>query len=250
MPLRFWTYNRSMRHCIFILQIVAYASIIPMLAFGHWYHYAASVVVYFLFGCIGMIMTYHRLLTHRSFKCPLWWEYLGVLFATFSLTGSAISWVAIHRKHHRYADTENDPHSPDYLGWWRVQFCTAYASVEGRYATDLMRNKWYLRQHNYYLYMHLSLMVALWFIDPLAVVYAYLFPAFLTLFLGTLILSTAHHDKKPRNLFVLAMLTWGDAFHEIHHDNSQLYRLHKYDITGWLIEKLFVKSYDKTASLG
>ena len=220
-----------------------------MIAFGHWYHWVAAVFCYFLYGCIGMIMTYHRLLTHRCFKCPRWWEYFGTLLATFSLTGSAISWVAIHRKHHRYADTEQDPHSPDYLGWWRVQFCTAYADVQGRYAKDLMRNTWYVFQHNYYVHTQIALLIVLTIIDPFAVIYLYLFPAFLTLFLGTLILSTAHHNKKPRNLFLLAMLTWGDAFHEIHHDDSQLYRLHKYDITGWLIEKLFVRSNDQTSSL-
>jgi stearoyl-CoA desaturase (delta-9 desaturase) len=29
-------------------------------------------------------------------------------------------WVAIHRKHHRYVDTSEDPHSPHTYGLWRV----------------------------------------------------------------------------------------------------------------------------------
>lgn len=165
---------------------------------------------------------------------------MGASLATFSLTGSAITWIAIHRKHHKYSDTPNDPHSPDYLGWWRVQFMTAFADVEGRYAVDLMRDKFYTNQHKYYLHLQVLYAATLLLLDPFSVVYAYLVPAAMTLFFGTLILSTSHRDKKPHNSFVLAMLTWGDAFHEIHHKDSQLYRLHRYDITGFLIEKLFV----------
>jgi stearoyl-CoA desaturase (delta-9 desaturase) len=198
--------------------------------------------MYFLFGCIGMIMTYHRLLTHRSFNCPLWWEYLGATFATFSLTGSAITWIAIHRKHHRYADTDKDPHSPDHLGWWRVQFCTAFAPVEGKYANDLMRHKFYLWQHKYYIHAQILLVIILGLIDPFLIVYLYLFPAFLTLFFGTLVLSTAHHNFSPHNSILLALVTWGDGYHLEHHTHPIKYRLHKYDVTGWLIDKLFVKN--------
>jgi stearoyl-CoA desaturase (delta-9 desaturase) len=35
-------------------------------------------------------------------------------------------WVAVHRKHHTFTDREGDPHSPQLLGFWRVQFLNAY----------------------------------------------------------------------------------------------------------------------------
>ena len=82
----------------------------------------------------------------------------------------------------------------------------------------------------------------------MAVIYALLFPAALTLFFGTLILSWAHHDYEPRTVLWLALLTFGDAFHDVHHDYPNKYRLHKYDLIGWLIEKVFVR--DKTTSMG
>ena len=236
----------KLRISIFSLQMIAYLSIIPMVLYSEWYHWVISLVLYFLYNGVGMIMTYHRLLTHRSFKCPLWWEYFGVILANFSLTGSAITWIAIHRKHHKYADTEQDPHSPDHLGWWRVQFCTAFAPVEGKYAVELMRNKFYKWQHSHYIKTQIvfAALLALLF-GPLAVVYLYLFPAALTLFFGTLVLSVAHKDFKPRSVFWLGILTFGDAFHDVHHEDSQRYRLHKYDLVGWLIEKIFVKpQYD------
>ena len=213
-----------------------------MILYATWYQWCIALFFYFLYNGVGMIMTYHRLLTHRSFECPVWWEYFGTALANFSLTGSAITWIAIHRKHHKFADTDQDPHSPDHLGWWRVQFCTAYASVEGRYAVDLMRKKFYVWQHKYYMETQLvfATLLAILF-GPLAVIYVYLFPAGLTLFFGTMVLSVAHNNFKPRTVTWLALLTFGDAFHDVHHEDSQRYRLHKYDMVGWLIEKIFIR---------
>jgi len=39
-------------------------------------------------------------------------------------------WVAVHRKHHQAADTEQDPHSPKYYGIWRVLFGGALLYVK------------------------------------------------------------------------------------------------------------------------
>ena len=42
--------------------------------------------------------------------------------------------------------------------------------------------------------------------------------------------------------FILGLLTWGDAFHKTHHDNPNQVRLHKWDISGWIIETFFKKA--------
>lgn len=230
-----------MRLSIFTLQILAYLSIIPMILYATWWQWCIALFVYFILNGLGMIMTYHRLLTHRSFQCPKWFEYLMSFLTTFSLTGSAITWIAIHRKHHRYADTEKDPHSPDHLGFWKVQFFTAFADVEGKYATDLMRDNFYKWQHKHYIKIIAAGLLLSFLIDPMLTIYGLLFPAALTLFFGTLILSWAHHNHKPRTVLWLALMTFGDAFHDIHHENPNKYRLHKYDLIGCIIEKCFIK---------
>jgi fatty-acid desaturase len=234
----------NIRLQIFSLQILAYLSIIPMVLYASWYEWIIALLLYFVFNGLGMIMTYHRLLTHRSYNCPKWLEYALSFITTFSFTGSAITWIAIHRKHHKFADTEKDPHSPDHLGFWRVQFLTAFAEVEGRYAVDLMRDSFYKWQHKYYTTICYAAILCLALVDPMLVIYGLLFPAGLTLFFGTLILSTAHKDFKPRTVLWLALVTFGDAFHDVHHDYPNKYRLHKYDLVGWIIEKVFIR--DKT----
>ena len=235
-------------YLILFFQAIGYLALVPMLLYGDWYHYIIAFTMYFLYNGIGMIMTYHRLLSHRVFECPKWLEYVMASLATFSITGSAITWVAMHRKHHRYTDTEKDPHSPDYLGWWRVQFLTAFAPIEGKYAVELMRDKFYKFQHKYYLHILSAFSILLISVDPFALIYIFLFPAGSTLFFGTLVLSTCHKDCKPRNIFWLGIITFGDAFHKVHHQDARMPRLHKYDLVGYIIEKFFV--HDKTAVLG
>jgi stearoyl-CoA desaturase (delta-9 desaturase) len=69
------------------------------------------LLLYLLTG-LGVTVGLHRLLTHRAFKTG------PVVRATFAILGSAaiegpvISWVADHRKHHRFSDKPGDPHSP------------------------------------------------------------------------------------------------------------------------------------------
>lgn len=221
------------------MQMMAYFSIIPMIMYGEWQHYLIAVFVYFLNGCLGMIVGYHRLHTHRSFKCPLWFEKLITMFATIGLTGPAIDWVAIHRVHHRYHDTEKDPHSPDYLGKLRVHFLTMFAKVNPKYGIDLIKKPFYMFQRKWYFVINFLYAIILYLIDPFAVIYAWLFPAAMVIGFGTMILSTSHKDGEPKNDFILGLLTWGDAFHKTHHDDPAKVRLHKWDISGFIIETFF-----------
>ena len=75
-----------------------------------------------LTGSIGVCMGYHRQLTHGSFCTykPVRW--LLALIGGLSGEGSALTWVANHRKHHLYSDKEGDPHSPRDGSWWSHMF--------------------------------------------------------------------------------------------------------------------------------
>jgi stearoyl-CoA desaturase (delta-9 desaturase) len=92
----------------------------------------------------------HRALAHRSLSLhPLTTlVFRGLLWL---LTGqSQQQWVAVHRKHHTFADREGDPHSPRLLGFWRVMLGNVYYYVrEARrpqtvrtFAPDLAPDRW------------------------------------------------------------------------------------------------------------
>lgn len=46
-------------------------------------------------SCFGIAMTYHRMLTHRAFRVPVWLEYTLAYIGTLSLQ---VQWLqAVHR---------------------------------------------------------------------------------------------------------------------------------------------------------
>jgi fatty-acid desaturase len=128
--------------------------LIAALAFVPWFFSWTGVAVFaagiYVFGVLGINLGFHRLLTHRSFSCPLWLEHLLGLLGTCSLQFSPAHWVAVHRRHHHHADDEMDPHSPvksflwAHFGWLMVRLPDMRAKVmTERYARDLMRDPFY-----------------------------------------------------------------------------------------------------------
>lgn len=79
--------------------------------------------VFYVWHILGVSIGYHRLLAHRSFRCPKLIEYFFVAGGYFAFESSPIWWATVHRAHHRYVDTALDPHSPRfgnyqaYMGW-------------------------------------------------------------------------------------------------------------------------------------
>ena len=72
----------------------------------------------YLVHVLGVAIGYHRLLSHRSYKCPKFVEYFWVGLGYFAFQSSPIWWATMHRAHHRYSDTELDPHA-NLHGWRR-----------------------------------------------------------------------------------------------------------------------------------
>lgn len=224
-------------YTILIAQIICHLSLIPLIIYGEPYHYAIAIFVYFINGCLGMTMAYHRLLTHRSWKCPKIVEYFLSLCATIGLTGSALSWVAIHREHHAFTDTSKDPHSPTFKGWFWSHYLSMFAKVKIRYVKDLLSEKFYIYQHKFYFEINLIYAAVLFFIDPFALVYAWLVPAALLWNGGSLIVSSSHRSNGPNNDMIFILTTWGEGYHKNHHDNARLSRFGKWDLGGFLIEQ-------------
>ena len=238
--LKFGENPKRAAYYLFFSQLAAHLSLLPMLIFASWHHYLVSVFIYFLTGCLGMTMTYHRLLSHRSWNPPKFLEYFFVLLATVGLTGSAISWVAVHRKHHRYTDQPGDPHSPYYKGWFYCHFLSMFIKVDVKYAIDLVREPFYRFQHKYYYPINAvyALFVVFFFRDPLALIYAWLFPAAVLWNGGSSIVSLSHRDKRSHTDTILSFLVWGEGYHEQHHRNPCLSRFGRYDLGGFLIKRL------------
>lgn len=81
-----------------------------------------TVPIIILFG-LGIEMVFHRMLCHKAFSSPKWWEYTMAYFGILNIQGDPIEWVSDHRYHHQHTDTPLDPHSPydgyfwAHIGW-------------------------------------------------------------------------------------------------------------------------------------
>ena len=133
---------------IFGLHVLALLACIPWLF--SWTGVALMIAGLYVFGVLGINLCYHRLLAHRSFACPVWFERLLVFIALCCMQDAPARWVAAHRIHHNYSDEPLDPHSPlvsflwSHVGWLLVDThgLNKILNYE-RYVHDLLRQPFY-----------------------------------------------------------------------------------------------------------
>ena len=92
------------------LHVLALLAFLPY--FFSWAGVAAFVIGTIVFGQMAIPIGYHRLLSHRSFRTPKWFERTLVTLAMCSAQETPAHWVAWHRMHHSHSDHRDDPHSP------------------------------------------------------------------------------------------------------------------------------------------
>ena len=102
-----------------------------------------SALVYYLIRGFGITGGFHRLLAHRSFTASRPVQFLFALTGSLAIQGGPLWWVAHHRAHHRYTETDRDIHSPKTKGFWRSHigwmFSPASFNENGAGARDLHR---------------------------------------------------------------------------------------------------------------
>ncbi len=203
----------------------------------------------------GITVGFHRLLTHRSFKCHRFTRAVFAALGSAAAEGPVIDWVATHRKHHQFSDEHGDPHSPHmhgsgfagalrglahaHIGW---VFSDMEVADEQRYAKDLLADPWIV---------FVDRTFVLWVILGLAAAFgagvalsgtvrggleALLWGGAARIFLmhhATFSINSVCHyfgyqtydtGDESRNVFWLAIPTWGEAWHNNHHAFPTSYR--------------------------
>ncbi len=74
----------------------------------------------FLIGAI-----YHRYFSHKSFKMSRGWQFVFTVLTMTAIQRGPLWWAAHHREHHLESDSPGDPHSPyqggflwSHMGWF------------------------------------------------------------------------------------------------------------------------------------
>ncbi len=150
------SYTKQHRRNWIALAVVAGIHLAALLALVPWLFSWTGVVLAvagcYVFGTLGINLGFHRLLTHRSFKCSLLFEHALAVLGVCCLEKTPGQFVATHRAHHQHSDHDEDPHSPlaslfwGHMGWLfeeNPQFDNA--ATYDSYARDVFRDPFYLR---------------------------------------------------------------------------------------------------------
>ena len=130
------------------MHLFALAAFVPW--FFSWSGVILMLIGTHVFGS-GINIGYHRLLTHRSFKCPRWVERVFVYLAVCCMEDAPATWVATHRLHHKDSDDQPDPHSPwvsfwwSHMGWLFVHNREVNnANAFDKFARDILKDPFYM----------------------------------------------------------------------------------------------------------
>jgi fatty-acid desaturase len=200
-------------------------------------------IFYYLSALIGISIGYHRYFTHRSFNANPISEIVMLFFGLICGGRSALTWSAVHRMHHAKSDTEDDPHSPIFKGMWNVLLSQwRVEHIPKKFIIDLLKNKRVVFFHRYGKIIHLLYALLLILISFNLFIIGAVIPFVLSWISFGMLNFFAHKNGTPTDLILLNFIAPGEGWHKTHHDFPWASRLHRYDIAGWLIEKIFIRS--------
>lgn len=231
---------------------------------------AAVVIAVFLY-CLRIFLIgaiYHRYFSHKAFKMSRGWQFVFTLLAMTAIQRGPLWWAAHHREHHLNSDEPGDPHSPhhggflwSHMGWFlshknfhlkkeRIQDFSAYPELVFLDRFDclvpivfglVLYGIGFLLENLFPTLGTTGLQLFIWgFCISTVCVYHATFS----------INSIAHKlGKKPhvtkdqsRNNWLLALLTFGEGWHNNHHrypvSARQGFRWWQVDFTYYILKFL------------
>ena len=249
---------------MFVLTFAIAAVGAPWYGLTHGFS-AATWVCFALFaGANGMAITagYHRLWAHRSYEAHWSVRVLYLIFGTMALQNSVFMWCSGHRAHHLHVDdVDRDPYSArrgfwfSHIGWMLRHYPSGKPDFSN--IADLKRDPLLAFQHRYYVPLTIATNFGLpiaaglifgdfWGMLILAGFARLVWNHHVTFFINSL----AHmwgsrpytEENSARDNPVVALVTYGEGYHNFHHSFSHDYRngvrWWQWDPTKWLIAGL------------
>lgn len=163
------------------------------------------ILFYFISATIGATYGLHRYWSHNIGKRRIWLEWLSLTCALFLGVYKPLGWIGIHRLHHKYVDSELDPHSPKHQGFLKVFFSQWNKPIPMSIIKDIARNKRIKFFQKYGIYLIWPVII----LSPFTILLGYT---------GMGILNTAGHiDGKPSNRWYINILAPFEGNHKDHH---------------------------------
>jgi stearoyl-CoA desaturase (Delta-9 desaturase) len=107
--------------CFYLLSAHIIA-LIGIFRIDSWFTFLETIVIS-QFTAIGITAGAHRLWSHKSYKAKTPTRFLLMILASICNQGSIFHWCRDHRTHHKFSDTDGDPHNINrgffysHIGW-------------------------------------------------------------------------------------------------------------------------------------
>ncbi|RKP05831.1 hypothetical protein THASP1DRAFT_19281 [Thamnocephalis sphaerospora] len=220
---------------------------------------AVATLLMYIFTGLGITAGYHRLWAHRSYEAAAPLRALLALAGASSFQGSILWWSRHHRAHHRWTDTDKDPYDARKgLFWSHIGWLLFHIPPEDRPrvdSRDLENDPIVMWQHrNFMLVGPFMALVVPTLIAGLGwgdwrggYIYVGLLrmcavhqTTFCVNSLAHYFGETSYGDRlTPRDHVITALVTFGEGYHNFHHEFPNDYRnavyWWQYDPTKWFI---------------
>jgi len=224
-----------------------------------WFHFGLFGVMLAVTG-FSVTLGYHRLFSHITFRAVFPVRLFTLIFGAGAFENSVLMWASEHRRHHKHVDHDEDPYDISkgffhaHIGWllFKIQPQPPFDNVN-----DLKKDPLVMWQHRH---IHViavlvslglpTLLGALWdgWIGALGGFLIGGVAKVVVLQHGTFLINSACHTigRQPystrcsaRDSFLLALFTFGEGYHNYHHEFQHDYRNGvkpwEWDPTKWLI---------------
>jgi len=236
-------------------------TLVPLYGFWYGYDFFEWSMFVLLMGVCGISITagYHRLWSHKTYKAHPVVRFIFAIGGAFALQNDVFHWASEHRRHHQFVDDNaRDPYSAgrgfwfSHIGW----ILRDYLSGDEDFSNikDLQQDPILVWQHKHYLALVLltnigipALLGALHGDIIAGLLLGGLLRLVLSQHVTYLINSLAHmwgkqtysESSSARDNHLLALITYGEGYHNYHHtfqwDYRNGVRWWHYDPTKWLI---------------
>ena len=245
--------------------------VVPLYGYHYGYDTFEWLVFISLMVFCGMSITagYHRLWSHKTYHAHPILRIIFALGGACALQNDILHWVSDHRRHHQFVDNnERDPYSAkrgfwfSHIGWILRDYQSGQEDLSN--VKDLTSDAVVVFQHKHYLKLALATNIGLPCVLGLFhgdILGCLLLGGVLRLVLSqhcTYLINSAAHiwGQQPyssastaRDNPFLALLTYGEGYHNYHHTLQWDYRNGNkwwhYDPTKWLIRFLSILGITK-----
>lgn len=246
---------------VLLITPLAALILVPLYLWSHSLSTAAWVtfVLFLAWNGLGITAGYHRLWAHRTYQATWIVRFFLMIGGTMATQNSVLFWASGHRTHHQHVDDiDKDPYSAkrgfwySHIGWMLHDYPSGAPNYKN--APDLLNDPMVMFQHKYYIPLVLLTNFGLtalvgwavndiWGVMLMAGLVRLVISHHVTFFINSLahMFGTQPYtdENTARDNPWLALVTWGEGYHNYHHIFQYDYRngvkWWQFDPTKWLI---------------